>query len=56
MTQQRQREFTPSDQAFLAALLHRLPREMLRELHRVVRPDTVLRWQRDFLILRDLHG
>jgi hypothetical protein len=31
----------------LAALLHRLPRDVLKGLHLVVRPDTVLRWHRD---------
>jgi transposase len=40
---------TPPDRAFLAALLHRLPRPMLRQLHLIVSPDTVLRWHRDLL-------
>ena len=35
--------FTPSDRAFLAALLYRLPRDVLGRLRLVVRPDTVLR-------------
>jgi hypothetical protein len=35
------------DQAFLAALLHRLPRDVLRRVRLLVRPDTVLRWHRD---------
>jgi transposase InsO family protein len=39
--------FTPSDRAFLAALLHRLPRDVLRRVRLLVRPDTVLRWHRD---------
>jgi hypothetical protein len=39
--------FTPADRALLSALLHRLPRHVLRRLHLVVRPDTVLRWHRD---------
>jgi putative transposase len=39
--------FTPGDRAFLAALLHRLPPEVLRRLRLLVRPDTVLRWHRD---------
>jgi putative transposase len=39
--------FTPGDRAFLAALLHRLPPEMLRRVRLAVRPDTVLRWHRD---------
>jgi putative transposase len=38
-----------SDRAFLAALLHRLPRLHLRQLHLIVSPDTVLRWHRDLL-------
>ncbi|MGW3692256.1 integrase core domain-containing protein, partial [Streptomyces sp. NPDC005125] len=40
---------TRSDRAFLAALLHRLPRRQLRQLHLIVSPDTVLRWHRDLL-------
>ena len=36
-------QFTPSDRAFLAALLHRLPPELLRQLRLLVRPDTILR-------------
>jgi len=44
--------FTPADRAFLAALLHQLPRQVLKRLHLVVRPDTVLRWQRDMLARR----
>src|SRR3954453_22628289 len=39
----------PSDRAFLAVLLHRLPRPTLRQLHLIVSPDTVLRWHRDLL-------
>ena len=35
--------FTPSGRAFLAALLHRLPLDVLRRLRLLVRPDTVLR-------------
>ena len=41
--------FTPSDRALLAALLHQLPRRVLKHLHLVVRPDTVLRWHRDLV-------
>src|SRR5205823_3847346 len=40
---------TPPDRAFLAALLHRLPRPTLCQLHLIVSPDTVLRWHRDLL-------
>lgn len=39
--------FSPSDRAFLAALLHRLPSPALRHLRLLVRPDTVLRWHPD---------
>jgi putative transposase len=39
--------FIPSDRAFLAALLNRLPRNLLRRL--LVRPDTVLGWHRDLV-------
>jgi len=41
--------FAPADRAFLAALLHRLPREVLRTLRLLVRPETVLRWHRDLI-------
>ncbi|MES4909585.1 integrase, partial [Streptomyces sp. NPDC000395] len=44
--------FTPSDRAFLAALLHRLPRHVLRRSRLLVRPDTVLRWHRDLVARR----
>ncbi|MGW7005555.1 integrase, partial [Streptomyces sp. NPDC054933] len=37
---------TPADRAFLAALLHQLPRARLRKLHLIVSPDTILRWHR----------
>jgi putative transposase len=37
--------FDASDRALLAALLHRLPRDVLRRVRLLVRPDTVLRWQ-----------
>src|SRR6266508_4172979 len=40
---------TPPDRAFLAALLHRLPRSRLQQLRLIVSPDTVLRWHRDLL-------
>ena len=42
-------QFAPADRAFLAALLHRLPRDVLRRLRLLVRPDTVLRWHRDLV-------
>jgi putative transposase len=44
--------FTPSDRAFLAALLHRLPLHVLRRLRLLVRPDTVLRWHRALIARR----
>ncbi|MFI8305156.1 integrase core domain-containing protein [Streptomyces sp. NPDC085927] len=44
--------FTPTDRAFLAALLHRLPRDVLRRLRLLVRPDTVLRRHRDLVTRR----
>jgi putative transposase len=44
--------FWPSDRAFLAALLHRLPRDVLGRFRLLVRPDTVLRWHRDLLARR----
>ncbi|MEU1630780.1 hypothetical protein ABZ746_37120 [Streptomyces sp. NPDC020096] len=36
--------FTPEDRALLAALLHHLPQQALRQMQLLVRPDTVLRW------------
>jgi putative transposase len=41
--------FAPEDQAFLAALLTSMPREVLRRLRLLARPDTVLRWHRDLM-------
>jgi putative transposase len=40
---------TPPDRAFLAALLHKLPKPTLRRLPLFVSPDTILRWHRDLL-------
>ena len=40
---------TPPDRAFLAALLHKLPRPTLRRLLLFVSADTILRWHRDLL-------
>ncbi|MHA6757046.1 integrase core domain-containing protein [Streptacidiphilus sp. PAMC 29251] len=42
-------KLTSADRAFLAALLQPLPREVLRRLRLIVRPDTVLRWHRDLV-------
>ena len=44
--------FTTGDRALLAALLHQIPRDVLKRLHLVVRPDTVLRWHRDVVARR----
>jgi hypothetical protein len=41
--------FGPADRAFLAALLHQLPRDVLRSIRLLVRPGTVLRWHRDLI-------
>ena len=41
--------FEPADRALPAALLAPLPRETLRRLQLIIRPDTVLRWHRDLL-------
>jgi transposase InsO family protein len=41
--------FTPADRALLAALLHRLPRTVLRQIRLLVRPETVLRWHHDLI-------
>jgi putative transposase len=41
--------FQPADRAFLAALLHRVPARVRRELRLLVQPDTILRWHRDLL-------
>ena len=48
--------FTPGDRAFLAALLHRLPMDVLRRVRLLVRPDTVLRWHRDLVARRHAHA
>jgi len=45
-------QFTPADRALLAALLHRLPGDVLRRIRLLVRPETVLRWHRDLLARR----
>ena len=44
--------FTLADRAWLAALLHPLPRTALNHLRLLVRPDTVLRWHRDLIARR----
>jgi transposase InsO family protein len=44
--------FTDTDRLILAGLLHHLPREKLRRLVLLVRPDTIVRWHRDLLTRR----
>ncbi|GIH24604.1 hypothetical protein Aph01nite_29140 [Acrocarpospora phusangensis] len=44
--------FAPEDRAFLAALLAPLPRDVLRRLRLLIRPDTVVRWHRDLMTRR----
>ena len=42
----------PADRAWLAAVLHPLPQTVLNQLRLLVRPDTVLRWNRDLIARR----
>jgi hypothetical protein len=44
--------FEPADRAWLAALLHQIPRPNLHSLRLLVRPDTILRWHRDLVARR----
>jgi hypothetical protein len=44
--------FEPVDRAWLAGLLHPLPRPTLRGLRLLVRPDTILKWHRDLIARR----
>ncbi|MFJ9776897.1 integrase core domain-containing protein [Kitasatospora sp. NPDC101157] len=44
--------FEAGDRAFLAALLHQLPMQVLRRMRLLVQPDTVLRWHRDLVARR----
>lgn len=44
--------FEPADRAWLAALLHQLPRRSLHRLRLLVRPDTILHWHRDLVARR----
>jgi putative transposase len=44
--------FDASDRVFLAALPHRLPRNVLCRVRLLVRPDTVLRWHRGLVARR----
>ncbi|WUH89865.1 integrase core domain-containing protein [Streptomyces sp. NBC_00433] len=45
-------QFDPGDRVFLAALLHHLPKEALRHMRLLMRPDTILRWHRDLVARR----
>jgi putative transposase len=45
-------QFSPGDRAFLAALLHHIPKDALRRMRLLVQPDTVLRWHRDLVARR----
>ena len=45
----RQAPVAPADRAFLAALPHRLDRDVLGRIRLLVRLDTVLRWHRDLI-------
>ncbi|WP_316769295.1 integrase, partial [Streptomyces sasae] len=40
---------TDTDRAVLAGLLHHIPRQKLRQLPLLVRPDTIMRWHRNLL-------
>ncbi|HEY0534209.1 MAG TPA: integrase, partial [Actinoplanes sp.] len=42
-------QFTRADRAWLAGLLHPLPRGVLNDLQLLVCPETVLRWHRDLI-------
>ncbi|MFJ8826872.1 integrase core domain-containing protein [Streptomyces sp. NPDC102467] len=42
-------KFTPADRALLAALLASLPRQAMRRIRLLVRPDTLLCWHRDLM-------
>jgi putative transposase len=44
--------FRPTDWVFMAALLHRLPGDVLGRFRLLIRPDTILRWHRDLVACR----
>lgn len=44
--------FTPADRAFLAARLHLLPRDALRRIRLLVRPETIQRRHRNLIARR----
>jgi putative transposase len=41
--------FTPGDRFLLSGLLHHLPMDKLRQITLPVRPDMIMRWNRDLL-------
>ena len=45
-------QFDPADRAFFAAILHRLPRDVLRRVRLLVRPETVIRWHPNLIAHR----
>ena len=49
---ERKVRFTPSDRALLAALIHRLPRDVPGRVRLLVCPDTVLGWHRGLVARR----
>src|SRR5215475_4376052 len=51
-TRRQKVRFAPVDRAWLAALLHPLPRPSLRRLWLLVQPDTILKWHRDLIARR----
>ena len=51
-SQGRKIRFAPTGRAFLAALLDRLPRDVLHRVRLLVRPETVLRWHRELIAAR----
>jgi hypothetical protein len=51
-TGQRPAAVLPADQTFLAALLQRVPKDVLSRFRLLMRPDTVLRWHRNLLAHR----
>ena len=48
--------FTVEDRVLLVGLLHGLPRQTVRRMQLLVRPDTILRWHRGLLKRRHAAG
>jgi putative transposase len=46
---QQRLKVTDADRYRLATLGHRLGRRALRQIATIVRPDTILRWHREFI-------